>query len=254
MAADTTLETTLRPVAASGWRVGFGNLLSKEWDGFWGTRTWWTQLLIWFVVVQGFVVIGLVDPGESSAGDAATEAVAAAMGLFAAIGAIVLVQSAIVGEKQSGTAAWVLSKPVSRTAFVVAKFVALGTGVLTTAVLAQAAAAYVVIAVVAEPVTLGRFAAGIAVLALNLVFYLALSLWLGARSSSRSPVIAVPMTVLFAMWLFGRQVGIALPFVAIDLVAGRALSVANVTALVTTAGLTVAFAVLAVRRIDREEF
>ena len=103
------------------------------------------------------------------------------------------------GEKQSGTAAWVLSKPVSRTAFVVAKFVALGTGVMTTAVLAQAAAAYVVIAVVAEPVTLGRFAAGIAVLALNLVFYLALSLWLGARSSSRSPVIAVPMTVLFAM-------------------------------------------------------
>jgi ABC-type transport system involved in multi-copper enzyme maturation permease subunit len=41
--------------------------------------------------------------------------------LFGPIGVAVLAQGAIVGEKQSGTAAWVLSKPVSRSAFILAK-------------------------------------------------------------------------------------------------------------------------------------
>jgi len=41
--------------------------------------------------------------------------------IFSGACAIILAQGTIIGEKQSGTAAWVLSKPVSRTAFLLAK-------------------------------------------------------------------------------------------------------------------------------------
>ena len=54
------------------------------------------------------------------------------------IGVIVTVQGAIVGEKELGTAAWVISKPVSRASFIVAKLVGHGVGFLVTALVVPA--------------------------------------------------------------------------------------------------------------------
>ena len=38
-------------------------------------------------------------------------------GMFVAFGVMIIMQRVLVGEKRSGTAAWVLSKPVTRTGF-----------------------------------------------------------------------------------------------------------------------------------------
>jgi ABC-type Na+ efflux pump permease subunit len=43
------------------------------------------------------------------------------MGWMAAFGVIILTQSDIVEEKLSGTAEWVLSSPLSRSAFILSK-------------------------------------------------------------------------------------------------------------------------------------
>ena len=58
---------------------------------------------------------------------------------------MVFAQDALIGEKRSGTAAWLLSKPVSRTAFLLAKLTADGIGILVTIVIVQGAIGYFVL-------------------------------------------------------------------------------------------------------------
>ena len=65
--------------------------------------------------------------------------------IIGAIGGVILVQGALVGEKRSGTAAWVLSKPISRPAFFLAKLIANAIGTLVTITLAQGLIGYLVI-------------------------------------------------------------------------------------------------------------
>ncbi len=62
--------------------------------------------------------------------------------LATAIGVVTTAQGAIVREKQLGTAAWVLSKPASRSAFVLAKFVAYALAFVSLAVLLPGAIFY----------------------------------------------------------------------------------------------------------------
>jgi len=57
--------------------------------------------------------------------------------------AIIIAQDAIIGERQSGTAAWVLSKPVSRPAFILSKLVAGAIGLLVTGIVIQGVVAYI---------------------------------------------------------------------------------------------------------------
>lgn len=51
---------------------------------------------------------------------------------FTSIGVAIVAMGAIVGEKRSGTAAWILSAPGSRTAYFVSKLAVLGVGSVVT--------------------------------------------------------------------------------------------------------------------------
>ncbi len=108
---------------------GFGNLLQNETRAWWGTRKWLVHLLIWIAIINGFA--GLIAWAEGQDGEAASEVYSEAVqvffiigGIAAALGVVSTTQGAIVGEKQLGTAAWIMSKPVSRSAFVLAKLLA----------------------------------------------------------------------------------------------------------------------------------
>ena len=63
-------------------------------------------------------------------------------GVVAPFAAIIMGQDAILGERLSGTAAWVLSKPLRRPAFILAKLIAYGLGLLATWVVLPGAIAY----------------------------------------------------------------------------------------------------------------
>ncbi len=109
--------SVLQAVEESGWRRGFANLLRKENGEWWHTRRWWLQSLIWLPIVNGILAVGLwvvpvIDPAE--AGDTLEN-----LGIFIQVmtqfpifGVIVITQGAVIGEKQSGTAAWIMSAPV----------------------------------------------------------------------------------------------------------------------------------------------
>ena len=224
-------ELTLHPVAVRGRFGGFRNLLRNELAAFWGTPTWLIQVGTWLVFGPGFLLLFLLTESLGAGQDgraprAAIELAArvlpATAGTLVAIAAVILAQGKIVGEKQSGTAAWVLSKPVSRSGFVLAKFLALGSGMVATAV------------------------------AVQVLFYLALALLLGTVFRSRNPVIAIPLLLLFVMaqWLGSFE----LSAVAGALLAEGTVPAEALVVIVAYALLTVGLLGAAIRRFGREEF
>jgi ABC-2 type transport system permease protein len=181
-----------------GWSRGLDNLLDAELGRWFGTRRWWGQILIWAAIIN--LSLFCVAISEESGGSAELALFFnMLLGFFPAMGVCILMQGSIVGEKQSGTAVWVLSKPTSRSAFILAKLVANTVGVALTIVLAQGLIAYLIIYLGSGTALspLG-FLGGLSVQLIHLLFYITLTLMLGAAFNRRGPVIAIPFVFLFA--------------------------------------------------------
>jgi ABC-2 type transport system permease protein len=175
----------------------------------------------------------------------------------------VTVQSAIVGEKQLGTAAWVMSKPASRSAFILAKTLASAIGYGITAIIIPSTIFYFTIRqLVPVPLLLKPFMAGVALVVLGQIFYLTLTLMLGTFYDSRGPIagigIAIIMTGLILKGFIPMQVLIVTPWPLPDVAAGLALgkelpSVWPVPIIATIIWIVV-FTTAALWRFGREEF
>jgi ABC-2 type transport system permease protein len=196
-------------VQEQGWRRGLGNLLRGELQGWFGTRTWLIQILMWVGIIDGILVSVLLATRQESGGSPSPAALAEMLtlytifaGMFAAVGVIIIMQSVIVGEKNSGTAAWVLSKPVSRAAFVTAKLAANTIAVLVLVLLIPGLVSYLLLSTLASEtwLPLGSFVSGLAIIGLNQMFYL--TLMLGTLSDSLAAVIGVPIALLFGQQFF----------------------------------------------------
>lgn len=199
-----TGNSEFQPVDAHGWRGGLNNLLRLEFGKWWGSNLWWIQTLIWVVVINGILapIVWSEDaPGEMEG----VMLYAVFSGLFTSIAVVVIMQDAIVGERESGTAAWVLSKPASRTAFVLAKWVASLFGVLITMLVLPGIVAYLQLSLSAgswlNPLD---FLLGLGVLWVFLLYFLSLTLMLGTLFQHRGPVIGIPLALaLGQQLLFG---------------------------------------------------
>jgi len=194
---------SLVPRRTHGWRMGFANMLAKENAAWWRTRRWWIQALVAIFFVLGSTV------ANHQLGRSSIERIASfnTLWVFAAvlsIAAILLGQDSILGEMQSGTAAWVLSKPLRRPAFLLAKLVANGLGLLVTAVLIPGVIVYGYgdfVGGVKLPVAGYAGAMGLAYL--YLFFYLTLAMMLATLFSGRGPVFGIALGIAWG-WLLVR--------------------------------------------------
>jgi ABC-2 type transport system permease protein len=120
-------------------------------------------------------------------------------GMFVAFGVMIIMQRVLVGEKRSGTAAWVLSKPVTRTAFVVSRLVVNSIAILLTAVIVPGVIFYITLGLFSDFGWLSPFgfAAALLMVSLHTFYWIALVLMMGTLSESSSVVIAVPMALYF---------------------------------------------------------
>jgi len=279
--------------------MGFANLWRKENGTWWCTRRWWMQSLIWFLVLNGLLATVLWAPwlqpaptneAQKTASeftsleqapdvlsgiiqDKATAGVFVFMlmsGIALPIAAVITAQDVIIAEKQSGTAAWVLSKPVSRPAFILAKLLAHGLAFLAIAVLVQGALAYLQINLAAGELRLGiGFLGGLGLLYLNLMFYFGLTLMLGTLFHSRGPVMAIPLALLlgYQLWLaILPGLALAMPWALVlnILPGGLPLSVAvaldipmpayAAIPVIATVLWCLLFAAISIWRFQREEF
>jgi ABC-2 type transport system permease protein len=258
-------RTGLVIVNERGMLGGFGNMLRKELGQWWGTRTWWVQILIWVLILNGIsTIVAMTDSMAPAELLAEVVQTFLALGIAAVgMGTVITVQGAIVGEKQLGTAAWVMSKPASRAAFILAKTLAYASGYWITAIIIPAIILVIVIRqLIPVPLAIAPFLAGLALMALGQLFYLTLTLMLGTFFNSRGPVagvgIAFIMTGLMLDSFIPFQVLIVTPWPLADIAGGLTLgsdlpSVWPVPIIATSIWIVVMTA-LALWRFGREEF
>ncbi len=261
-----TTNNTFQLVNEQGWRRGLGNLLRAEMGGWWKTSAWWVQSLIWVGVVNMTLASIVWGSSENAPDGVALYALFSC--LFPTIAIIIILQDAVIGEKESGTAAWVLSKPVSHTAFIVAKLIAHSVGVLVTMTLLPSIVAYIQISLAGgEWLSPLNFAAGMGVIWLYQLFFLTLTLMLGVLYDQRAAVIGIPLALAFgSQLLIGIVPALAyvLPWRLAVGIENEALSVVESVILgvppfswlpvVAVMGFVGVFTAVSIHQFRREEF
>ncbi len=121
--------------------------------------------------------------------------------------AILLAMGAVAREKERGTAALVLTKPVSRTAFLAAKFLALA-ATLAAGVALGGAAAYLYTAILFERLPVGGFLACCGLVLLTLLVYAAVTFLGSTLVDSTLPAAGIGLAALFAAGLVGISPGL----------------------------------------------
>jgi ABC-2 type transport system permease protein len=265
---------------------GFGNLFRKENHAWWRTSQWLIQVAIWMFIINGMLaMLVLAAPkvkavqdrqkinnpqaavAESTIEQTALMAFFLFSGLAPAVGVVILAQDALIGEKQAGTAAWVLSKPVSRVGFLLSKLSADGLGILITMVIVQGIVAYFIYkAGTGINLSIPGFLTALSLVALLLAFYLSLTYMLGSLFRKRGAVIGIPMILIFGNnlnnlipwlgkfmpWNLIMDLGPNRPALAVAKAQG--LPLPTLTPIFGTAIMTILFIAVAVWRFQREEF
>ncbi len=258
----------LLPARGSGWLAGFGNMLAKELGEWFHTRRWLWQLLIWLIIINGLIAFMLwVAPMIAPDGGLPPEVTGlfyffSTVAMTGTIGVIILAQDEIIQEKQSGTAAWILSKPAARQAFILTKLLSNAIGALVFIVTIPGLVALGEIFLATHKVVpVGPFLVGMGVIWLALFFYLSLVILLGALFESRGPVLGIALGVMFFFQLAGNylpQIALVLPSsmhgIALGVVMGEPLPAMAVWGVISTATLSIVFILVALWRFQHKEF
>lgn len=265
----------LKPTEGTTRLGGFDNLLRKELGDWFHTRRWWGQALTWLAIIDGFLTFALFvvpalaraqgDPAAPTTAEMAETGVTiffAVLVTGGCIGTAILAQDEIIGERQTGTAAWILSKPLSRAAFVLGKWVADTIGVLAFIVAIPGAVGYVELGLASgRPLPVGPYLIALGMGLLTMLFYLSLALMMGTLSSGRGPVIGVCLGLILGGSLlmnFVPSLAYILPLgmaqFAAALVAGQTLPPVARIETALTAIWCVVFMVVAIWRFRHVEF
>ena len=278
MATNTTVDRNavlaarqgLVPAKNGGRLGGFSNMLVKELGDWFGTRRWIVQAIIWLLTINGLMafimfVVPTMDPSQQMSPE---EELALGVSLyfnfailFGSIGMIILAQDEIIQEKQSGTAAWILSKPVSRSAFVLTKLLAnfLGGLVIITGLTGAVAYAELYLASqLAPPVS--PYLTGMGLILLTLTFYLSLVIMLGTIFEQRGAVLGIAVGVLLGGLIASQFtplvsyfLPVKMPDIAIGLMQGQPLPTIAISQLIAAGAWSLLFTFVALLRFRREE-
>ncbi|MFI5417291.1 MAG: ABC transporter permease [Candidatus Lutacidiplasmatales archaeon] len=260
-------EVLLPATAPSGIFTGLGNKTREENARWWNTRAWLIQAMLWLALIDGIATIALIQTRHTEPGFTLNGFMSVYMGLmgwFVAFGVIILTQSDVIGEKQSGTAEWVLSSPLSRESFILSKLIVNLVWLVAILVVLQGVVFNLVLGALGTgTIAWSSLLAGLGLQALYLAFWLTLVLMLGTFFRNRNAVIGVPLILVFLQTLIPSIVGGAgswvslllpqrIPDYAIDLVLGKPLP--SLAPILIVTGAILAFVLLAILRFNREEF
>lgn len=254
----------LKLISTTGSLSGFSNLFRRDLRLWWGTRFGLIHLVIWPVILNGIIAIIIVNEGEVP--NIALSAIEPFMGIsywFPIIGILIIAQNAIIGERLSGTAAWILSGPVSRRAFLLSKLIPIAIGGLTTMVALPGLIAFFEFSLIpadGSSLAFGSLLAGQSVMALQFIFFLTLTFLAGTLVNSRGLVITIPIVV----WLGALLPLQILPSWFVNLTPWPITSMAwtlargdtpeSLMSLLSTVVWIIAFVIIALWRFEREEF
>ncbi len=246
-----TSRELFEPTTEKGWRMGFSALMRKELKAWFGTSVWWQQSLLWTLILGLFGSAGISDP---EAGIIIFYFMAT---IFPSIATIIISHEVILEEKRSGSAEWVLSKPVSREAFLLPKFIGLGIAFSFSMILVPGLVAYLIFYLFGVAPDFYLFLMSLGPLALWQMFLAYLTLCMGTFFDDAGPVMAVPFPFLFVGINLGQHplIGEYGPWglfqVSISLVTGGSFPF---TPVFITVAVLFALIVLAIWRFRKHEF
>ncbi len=266
-------SSNLQSVMEKGWRRGLGNLLQGEYSAWFKSSRWWKHLILWFSIINVMMMIMVIasvqEAKNGNEGPPLLLMYGVFGGMFVAIGVMIIMQQVLVREKGSGTAAWVLSKPVTRTAFVVSRLTVNSIAILLTAVIVPGVVLYITLGLFSDLGWLSPlgFTAALLMISLNMCYWIALVLMMGTLSDSSSVVIAVSMAIFFTFaygaGLVPQMIYISplmLSFSPAEQISPLTMSfisgepVFSWLPLISTVVSTVVFIAVAIWRFNRQEF
>ncbi len=191
---------------------GMNNLVKTELSRWRRTWTWWIQILIMLAFINGILALTQLGAGAGEVEvDTSPESpvmlFSVFLGIWPVFSIITMIQGILVEEKHSGTAAWILSKPVSRKAFIVAKFATNAISTTISMILIPAVVGFFQLKYAYRVVIdTGGFVTAIFVIWLFLMFWLTLVLMLGAFFKTRKQVIGISLIVLVLLSMFSGMI------------------------------------------------
>ena len=263
------MESKLQPNNSTGPLAGFGNMLKIEGSRWLSPRTLITQSLAWlfainFIVAMPLIVAPMVDGFEIVTLEMASEIFIGIFSMVVAVGTIIVMQSALVGEKQTGTAAWLLSNPITRTSFVLSKLLANTLGLLVVAIILQGSIGYGIMSyALGYSLPLTAYLASMGLQILHMLFYITLTLALGAFFNSRGPIMGIGIMIVMIQDLLSGFLGSYLPWFPNvlprmlnigSIMLTRGLSLPTYLPIIATAVYIVVLTGLAIWRFKRTEF
>lgn len=255
-------------VSEPGWQRGWSNMLRSALARWFKTRTWWIQCLIWGGMIGGLITAIALAP-DSPPAEELLSLFTIFIGIFPAVGIVIIMQDALVGEKREGTAAWVLSKPVTRPVFVLSKVVSNSIGVILTMIIVPSIICYAILYLTRhfsiDPIHL---LLTMGVIFICHFFFLSLSLMLGTFFNSRGPVIGISLAILFLqqnLIQFIPMLRFVLPWnlvvssgnntiLTLALMMGQPVQTEHLTILAIIAVESLLFVLISLWRFNREEF
>lgn len=206
--------TELKHRSEKGWLSGLPTMLRLENNRWWNTKRWLKQSVIWLLLING--LIGLIAYDISVESPDLNEGVPdynLLIGAMMPIGVIVLTQGDLIKEKQSGTAQWILSGPVSRESFLLSKLMINTLYILPIVIWLQAAVSVLIFRNFGFPTpSLSGFILSLGIHNLHALFWMTLSLFLGAVFSGRGALLGVSFVLMAGQDLFIQLIPALRPY------------------------------------------
>jgi ABC-type transport system involved in multi-copper enzyme maturation permease subunit len=186
--------------------TGLGGLLRGELTRWLGRRGL-IHLVVWTIGVQGLLYWDIASGSDPLADWRGFDLLIHLWWIACPLAAIGLAQNALVEERRNQTAPWVLSKPVTRSSFVVSKIVSDAGGLILIAVGLQGAIARMWLPNV-EPATglpvrapdTTRYLVVMGIVALVVLMYVAMTVFLTTMLPWRGPAAAIGLITWILVW------------------------------------------------------
>ena len=177
------------------WYAGMKNIISRE---LYHERTRMyriQQLLVWTLFTNGLVALILSVSGMGDMYILSLAIFYSMLTLLISIFIPILLQGIIIDDKVSGTAAWILSKPVSKKAYLLSKLTASILAIIVVSVVINGVVGYGVFSVFGYTLNIPGFLMTLGLTGIVVVYFACLTIMLGTFSTSRGKVLAIAVGV-----------------------------------------------------------
>jgi ABC-2 type transport system permease protein len=252
----------MEKVTDGGILSGLRNLVNMEAGRWIKSHRWLTNILIYLSTFQFFIIVNITGNPYKAMTRLGLWQLVNLVPIFIPIAVVVLLQNEVIKEKESGTMAWVLTSPVSRSTFIIAKTLVNVFWALTLTVIIEFASCWFIFPVLSQRLpSIDVYLATMGVYMLYSLFFITLTILLGCLLKSRGGVIGLPLMYLLAETWFKESLaknglGEYLPM-GLSNVAGAWLSGGQMDYIVPVAAVSawcILFVAASIWRIRREQF